>query len=245
MSDLTIIIPAYKAFRFISECVKSIKQSAKGYEVQILIGVDGCRFTREYIMKNDFKGCEVYWFELNAGPYAVKNNILQYAKSDNILFFDADDIMCETMVKETIEGLAKSNLVSFDYVQFNEGSKDFVYKTDAHGCFACKKSLFELYGYFETWRCAADTDFRSMLDFNGVKAEKVSLPMFKRRLHNTNLTKSMTYGMHKPQRLEYWERTRKKIEAKKFPKVEIVEKLHSKILVNCLLPFILLTLLFI
>jgi glycosyltransferase involved in cell wall biosynthesis len=205
MNNLSIIIPVYANQTFLIDCINSIKKASFNYNVQIIIGVDGCDQTAKHIKENRerFNGCEVYLFNRNIGCYSVRNNLLRFANSDNIIFFDSDDMMKDIMILMCLSGLKKSDLISFDFLQFENGTNEYINKSDAHGCFACKKSLFEKYGYFESWICAADSEFRYRLDSKGIKPLHIKEPLFFRRMHTKNLTRSHKYGLHSVQRLHY------------------------------------------
>jgi len=208
MNSVTVIIPVFSNTKFINECINSVKESAKGFDCQILVGVDGCEVTEKHIVKNKyvFSECEVYVFNRNIGCYSVRNNLLAMAKNENVIFFDSDDIMGVDLVKTCLSELEKNDFIVFDFEQFEDGKDKVTYEKDAHGCFACKKSLFETYGYYESWICGADTEFRERLYSFNVHPKHIEKALFKRRMHRKNLTISPKYGMGTAQR-EYHRHT--------------------------------------
>ena len=231
MNSVTVIIPVYSNTLFINECVNSVKESAKGYDCQILIGVDGCEVTERHIKQNKevFSGCEVYVFNRNIGCYSVRNNLLSIAKHESIVFFDSDDIMGVDLIKTCLDELVKSDLVVFDFEQFENGKPKLEYGKDAHGCFACKKHLFELYGYYESWICGADTEFRHRLESYNIKPTHIEKALFKRRMHRKNLTRSPKYGFGTAQREYYRQTIESRLKSGVFTKPVIEHSIYKRI----------------
>jgi glycosyltransferase involved in cell wall biosynthesis len=199
--EISIIIPAFEASEFLEECLTSISKQMNNINYEILLGVDFCLDTLNWIIKNHhkFNNIKYFWFKENVGPYIIKNTLVDFAGSDNILFFDADDIMAPTMIEDFIKNIKTSTIIKFKYCDFNNSSginKPLPNKWYGEGVFGIKKSFFEKLNGFEGWRCAADTEFHLRAKYNKIISKNIPNVSFYRRLHSKNLTiKSSTkYG---------------------------------------------------
>lgn len=195
----SVIIPAFKAQNFIGDCLQSIINSIKNYQVEILVGVDSCTDTLNWFKDKQFKNLRVFWFNNNVGPYVIKNTLSDFANSENILFFDADDIMSVSMIEDFLKNIKFSPLIKFKYCDFNHNTginKPLPNTWFGEGVFGIKKSIFNKLNGFEGWRCAADTEFQLRARNNKIPSKNVSNLSFYRRLHDNNLTtnKNTRYG---------------------------------------------------
>ena len=100
---ISVIIPAYKATKFIDECLDSIKG------VEILVGVDSCQETLDHLIPR--KNIRLFFFTKNVGPYVIKNSLVDEATHDNILFFDADDVLASDVIPEIEKALENKDYV--------------------------------------------------------------------------------------------------------------------------------------
>jgi glycosyltransferase involved in cell wall biosynthesis len=100
----TIVIPTYKNTLYLQECLDSVLLSVKNLDCEIIVGIDGCKETLNYIKTKKFDNrIRFYFFEKNVGPYIIKNSLCSISNSEIILFFDSDDIMNENMVADMLE----------------------------------------------------------------------------------------------------------------------------------------------
>jgi glycosyltransferase involved in cell wall biosynthesis len=175
---LSVIIPAYKATKYIDDCIASIKG-----DCEILIGVDACEETYSHIkhLKN------VYYFKENVGPYVIKNTLVDEAKYDDILFFDSDDVMAEGTIEKIIEALKTKDYVKLSYIDFTNKPllRGNVYNNAVIGI---KKSVFNSINGFYPWRCSADTEITYRLEHNNLSCKTMPDVCYYRRLHKNNLT---------------------------------------------------------
>lgn len=206
MKDLSIIIPTYKNTKFIRECFESILNSIGNYDVEILVGIDACLETLNFLTKNFFdQRIKFYFFEKNQGPYIIKNSLLGLTESDNILFFDSDDIMCKNMIDVLIKNLQNNKVVKPSYIDFVDGKeinlKSKVIKSE--GVFAIKKEIIMKFNGFEPWICGADTDLSFRLVTNGIKFKFIKDILFYRRIHKNGLTSRRDTGTGSEIRRKY------------------------------------------
>jgi glycosyltransferase involved in cell wall biosynthesis len=189
----SIIIPAYKADFFIHECLDSIEKQSyfiNNNEYEILVGVDNCVKTLEKIIeiKNNYRNLNVFMMNINVGPYVVKNTLIPLTKYDNLIFFDSDDIMELFLIEVINKNIKTKKTIRFGYTSFGDINKKG-HRYSADGVFFAKKSIFDVVGYYEGWRCGADTDFRKRVSKH-CGEYTIKEYLFKRRHHPTSLTKS-------------------------------------------------------
>jgi hypothetical protein len=221
----SIIIPAYKAKEFLLDCIVSITNQAVDIDVEILIGIDNCQETKEYIESNKFilKNCKIFYFEENSGPYLIRNTLVSISKYENIIFFDADDIMCDGLINRTIEYLSKYESVRWMFENFyGEINNREINKYHAHGVFAIKKEKIIKINGFQPWRIGADSEFLERSKINGINIFYDDEICFYRRQHDNNQTRNKTTGTGSPARLEVQEKLKKMRKEKNFPNPEIL-----------------------
>lgn len=186
---ISIIIPAYKATRYIDECLSSIKGNV---EHEILIGVDGCEETYNHIKHLE----NVFYFPKNMGPYVIKNTLVDVAKYDKLLFFDADDIMDQGALDRLARVIGLAHYIKLNYINFNNKRERidlFGHKMN-DAVIAIDKHVFNSLNGFYPWKCGADTEFSNRLQFNKVKCIALPDAFYYRRLHGENLTMKSETG---------------------------------------------------
>ena len=176
---ISIIIPAYKATKYIDQCLDSI------HGAEILVGVDGCQETLDHLKnRSDIR---LFFFPENVGPYVIKNTLVDEASNEHILFFDSDDILVEGMIERIDERLAENDYVKLNYVNFHHKIDPKGHKMN-DAVIAIKRSMFNKLNGFQPWRCAADTEFTYRLLHNKLKHKLLDGVAYHRRLHGENLT---------------------------------------------------------
>lgn len=233
MKRISIVIPTFKNTRFIGECLKSIIDSIGDTDSEVLVGIDHCQETLSHFESNQYDDrIRIFFFESNVGPYVIKNTLAEISDSENILFFDSDDIMKPNMVEDILERLRLFNVVRPMFINFFDGEDTSkIEKTTSHmfaeGVFGIKKSVFLSMNGFEPWRCAADTDFKIRLGKNLVLAGKTKSVSFFRRKHESNLTKSKETNFFSDTRKQY----RKMIDEKTYfgPLPELIKEKFKEI----------------
>ena len=207
---LTIIIPTFNSVDFINENLSSVINSMKSLDCEILVGIDNCEKTLEFIKNKTFDSrIKFYLFTKNVGPYVIKNSLTKLSKSEYILFFDSDDIMKESMITEMMEKIPTHDFVKPRYINFkhSEGYQKYINETKSNlygeGVFMIKKDLFLSMNGFEGWRTTADTDFMNRLYKNSRKGGNTKTIVFYRRIHNNSLTQSKPTGYGSKLRSEY------------------------------------------
>lgn len=197
-SKLTIIIPTYKNTKYIDDCLKSIDTNS----CEVLIGIDGCIETKKYFENAEqINNVKVFYFNQNLGPYSIKNTLAKIATSNNLLFFDSDDIMNPNMIDTILNGLERYVCVKPKFEEF--GGKSLKGTTFGEGVFGIRKDIFLSMNGFEPWKMAADSDFMGRLYKKRVSILHTPQILFKRRVHPESLTNRKDTGMHSPLRAHY------------------------------------------
>lgn len=108
---ITIVVPVYNVEKYLSECLDSLL--AQTYEnLEILLINDGSTDDSEAIAKRyeqeNPEKVHVHTKE-NAGPGPARNDGIQMAKGEYILFADSDDICEPNMVADLYEAIKKTD----------------------------------------------------------------------------------------------------------------------------------------
>lgn len=206
---LTIIIPTYNTPEYLEECLTSIINSIQGLYCEILVGVDNCEKTINYIKNKKFDNrIKFYNFDKNVGPYIIKNTLSLISRSDYILFFDSDDIMNSNLISEVLFNKDEYKVIKPMYVNFDGEIKSTTdltkqNKSYGEGVFAINKELFHSMNGFEGWRCAADSEFMGRLYHNDQRILHTRDICFYRRVHPNSLTQSEQTSYSSTLRSEY------------------------------------------
>lgn len=207
-NKLSIIIPAYKAEHYIEQCLNSITNQRCETEVEILIGIDNCRTTLSKLssIKSRYPNLRVYFSKQSVGPYIIRNTLIEMASYDNILFFDADDIMLVNMIDIIFRYHSPETIIRFKYYNFNHGSDYNIHRTKhkdiAHGVFFAPRKVLDKIGGFQPWICAADTEFMERCKRNRVREIRLGRFVFYRRIHKQSLTQNGATSYRSKVRLE-------------------------------------------
>lgn len=181
---ISVIIPAYKATRYIDECLASIQGA------EILVGIDSCQETLDHLKDCNIK---LFYFTENVGPFVIKNTLVDQASNEHILFFDSDDVLIEGVIERIDERLAEIDYVKLNYINFyNKPTTKGHMMSDA--VIAIKRSVFNSLNGFQPWRCAADTELSNRLQHNNLKHSVLDGLAYHRRLHGENLTMKKETG---------------------------------------------------
>jgi len=196
VTDLSVIVPTFNNVDYIDECLMSIIESSKEYNFEILVGIDNCEKTLEYVKNHQDKyhNTKFYLFKDSVGPYVIKNTLTQISNSNNIIFFDSDDIMNQECVPTIMGESEKYGSIRFSFNNFIELNKPYKNKIHAEGVFFIKKSYFNFLNGFEPWKCAADSEFHRRVVKNDIKTCYLNNIMFLRRIHDVSLTNKTETG---------------------------------------------------
>ncbi len=230
--NVSIIISTYKNQDYLVDCVSSIKNQDFDGKVEIILGIDDCQDTLNFVEKNPnlFDGVEVIYFSENSGPYTLKNNLINLSKYEMIVFFDSDDIMLPNFIKTFFKNIKEDNIFRFRYKNFDNESKIFENNEEfAWGVFGLSKSTFKKVGYFQNWRCSGDYEFIKRANFLSVVVNSNFDLTFHRRVHRKSLTKNFSTNFSSEIRKKYQETVVSRIHSKIWEKPEFIKMEHKKI----------------
>lgn len=190
-----IIVAAYKAQRYILQCLKSIdgQNPLAGWEYEVRVGVDGCQPTAKVLQ---LAGRPFYAAGFNQGAYVMANSLIALGPADAYARFDADDYMLPDYLATVIP-------VALDYgiahaahvVRPNSFSKPRV------GQVTFTARTLELLGGFQAARCHSDRDFTRRAavvgcDIQKMRAdERLQKGLFLRNVSADSLTHHPSYGI--------------------------------------------------
>jgi len=227
---ISVIISAYNNNKFILEALNSVESSAKQIDHEILLGVDNCETTMNYLRDNFNslpKKLKVFFFP-KVGTYVIRNTLAKISEFENIIFFDSDDILHENTISESLSVLNNFEVVRYKYRIFNNSfesdkKKQYVKGEVYHtGCFGIKKKTFLSLNGFEPWICAADGEFHWRLKSNQHTSNTTSdIGLYYRR-HGDNLTMAGNTGMNSPLRKKYHSIKNQKIKNNQSGKLEVL-----------------------
>jgi len=227
VNDISVIIPAFNAMKYIEESLDSIeKQNPK----EIIVGVDGCEETLKYIIKikNKYKNLRVFWSKNNIGCYNIRNSLVELSNSTNILFFDADDIMIENTIKMAICELKTHDIVRWKYFKFTDDKKFIPVNNFDKGSFAITKNAWYIMGGFMPWVCSADNEFH-LRSNDFLKIKMLDSHFRAHRRHSESLTQREDTGMKSKLRKEYRKLIKEKYET---PHIETKLFYLEEIIIN-------------
>jgi len=199
--NISVIIPAYKAQKYIEKCLDSIVAQTyfKNNDYEIILGIDGCEETLKKVknIRHKYPRLRVLWCKENKGCYVMTNTLIQQVKYDYIQKFDSDDWMMENMIREMVKALGKKSAV---YSQCYKWNGDISGVQDHHNSILIRRKVYDKLGGYQAWKCAADGEFESRIQrhFEVVKLKK---PLFYYRRHKDSLTKE--YGKNSSKRKGY------------------------------------------
>ncbi|WP_208558910.1 glycosyltransferase family 2 protein [Marinilactibacillus kalidii] len=112
---VSVIIPTYNVERYIEECMDTVL--AQTYEsLEVIVIDDGSTDATPYLLKQYEKNVSLTLNKQNKGQGAIRNQGIEQATGDYLLFVDSDD----WIEKNTIETLVfKAQQTEADLVRFN------------------------------------------------------------------------------------------------------------------------------
>ena len=114
MPSISVIIPAYKARKFLPECLDSIgKQTLRPIEVLVIDDaspepVDD--IVAEFAAKNGFPPIRLIRHEVNRGQAAARNTSIRSSSGDLLAFIDCDDVWAPGHLEQAVGAIYTKNL---------------------------------------------------------------------------------------------------------------------------------------
>lgn len=129
---VSIIIPAYNAEKTIKRCIDSIINQSYHF-LQIIIIDDGSKDRTQEIINNYNDKRIEYFFQNNAGVSTARNVGISHAKSEYIIFVDADDTLPLRAIEIMVDCMRSNSaqLAAFSYeIRKSFNRKDYYYLND-------------------------------------------------------------------------------------------------------------------
>ena len=218
MPKISIIIGAYKAHKFIEECLYSIQSQtaftprASSYskhsissskhsnsyskhssiDYEILIGIDGCQMTLDKVNQIKYEN-----------PGYLKNTKVFYYEQNHGVYITFNSLLTKASGSHVLF-FGADDIMFPDMVEkcFQYGAPLVVRH---HGIQFLEKSVFDITGGFMPWRISADTEHLSRIErYFGQKVPKCEY-LYTYRQHPGQLTKSKGTALNSQLRQTYVE----------------------------------------
>ncbi len=150
--DVSVIVPAYNAERYITECMDSVLSQAGGHRVQ-LIAVNDRSTDRTGELLSRYCGLpDVTLLELHRGGSAARarNEGLLHAVGRYILFLDSDDVLAPGAIDSLLRavGRLEADVVQGGWQYIDEGGTRGAFQRYADAVYVgkCRADRFDLPG---------------------------------------------------------------------------------------------------
>lgn len=200
--DLTVIIAAYNAEKYIEECVNSVLSQKTEYSYKVKITDDGSTDKTRDILKNYKSDIIEIITKKNGGAASARNRALETIESKYVMFLDADDTLEENAVEVFLRNAYKydADVVECGYYFFDDekrfiGKKNCASVTDSAlgvmSGFTCmkiyKSSFFEKISFPEGY-WFEDSVIAMLLFPQTGKAVTLSEVLYNYRLNEGSMT---------------------------------------------------------
>lgn len=137
--ELSVIIPAYNAEKFIHRSVQSVlKQKIEQDKVEILVIENGSTDnTTEVVEKIIKKHENVQLFHSSKGVSNARNMGITQSQGKWVLFLDADDILIENVLLDILKDINKTNSDIYFYGHKNNNQDRVVCDNNQEEVFSC------------------------------------------------------------------------------------------------------------
>ncbi len=174
----TVIVPAYRASRYIEHTLQSLlsQNVTEGDELRITVVCDGCEESFESCRAFASEQVSVVLTEENAGVYGAINLGVKLSRLDSALIgaCGADDLWHPDRLRKTLAlERSKSEGLRCYGCMHSDINEDGALIGEAgrvnSGQFLYSSGVFKRIGLFRPWRCGADTEFIQRARSNGVR----------------------------------------------------------------------------
>jgi glycosyltransferase involved in cell wall biosynthesis len=200
-SQISVIIPCRNATNYLADAVESIRKH--NVSIEIIIVDDGSTDSTANMAKA--LGCTVISIS-HSGLSAARNVGLQNAAGDFILFLDHDDVLtedslnrlCRELENDPDAGLVEAMLEDFVSPELGEEDKKILaprpepYYGLLTGAVLFRRKVFDHSGIFdEKLETGQGVEFMLRVKSKGIKIKRLDFISARRRLHNTNMGRTM------------------------------------------------------
>ena len=195
---VSLIITTYNYAQFVERAIRSaLEQSLSKSEFEIIVVNDASEDATSEILLNYEDSCRIFNLDSNVGLAAARNFGIKKARGQFVVFLDADDyIHSETLRTQRLfltENI-RIDAVSVDYYHVDERGKHMQHVSAETNPIACgimfrKDYLFHIGLYDESFNAREEEDLRIRWEKGGYAIFNVPLPLYRYRMHDSNLTK--------------------------------------------------------
>jgi glycosyltransferase involved in cell wall biosynthesis len=189
---VSVIIPTRGNIDYLDECIKSILDQKCDKEFEILLGVDACAETVEHSKRNPEIYGEVRIFDFTKifGPYVVKNTLANFARYDNLIFFDSDDIMADGALQNFCDSIGDAHFGRLNFIEFETSKENIDEKSNllSGSSIGIKSDPFLKINGFYDWTYGADLEFIGRISYEGFIPAIIPGIFYYKRNHEKSLT---------------------------------------------------------
>ena len=197
MKQLSIIIPAYNAERFIERCIRSLEtQSLDSSQFEIIVIDDGSNDATAQIILNKFDDVKLISRSENMGlPYSVNEGI-KSANSRYIVRVDSDDFVHENFLQYLLFTASENpefDAICCDYIEVDDREirirkVNALKEPIACGILFKSTVLIDLGLYDETMLFNEEKDLMLRFIEGNFQLMRLPLPLYRYRQHDSNLS---------------------------------------------------------
>lgn len=197
---IDMVVPAYKADRFIEESVSSImgqQHLPGGTSIRVIVVCDGCDDTYSVAKNLSSESVLVVMCNENSGAYKAINCGLSLARIDCDLIGTqgADDIMHSRRISQTLQMVKgfKNRTAAFN-CKSNRIDKDgnvlrrLGLNPSNSGTYIYTSNVLKEIGMYKPWWCGADNEYRERFYRIGGRVHQVPRLLHSYRKHKDQLT---------------------------------------------------------
>ena len=129
MTDISIIVPAYNAEKYIKKCLDSLINQTKK-ELEFIIINDGSKDKTEEIIKSYTDSRIKYYKNPNQGIGKTRNFGIEKATGKYLIFLDSDDFLEDDCCEKLFEKVEKDHLdivICDFYKEWEDGRKEEIH----------------------------------------------------------------------------------------------------------------------
>ncbi len=207
---VSLIITTYNYAQYVERAIRSaLDQSLDPSRYEIIVVNDASTDRTEDILENYKDDCRVFNLSENVGLAGARNFGIRKAKGQFVVFLDADDYIHRELLNTQrlfLEENITLDAVSTDYYLVDERGNHIRHVSAEQEPIACgvmfrKDFLFNVGLYDESFRAREEEDLR----IRWLKAYKIYnliLPLYRYRMHDSNLTKDESAMTDAAQKLQ-------------------------------------------
>lgn len=195
---VSLIITTYNYAAYVERAIRSaLEQSLAKSDFEVIVVNDCSTDHTVEVLKNYENEVRIFNLEENLGLAGARNFGIKKAKGQFIVFLDADDYMHKDLLHTEKLFLSENNsldAVSCDYWLVDERGRHIEHINAEEKPIACgimfrKDFLFHVGLYDQSFRAREEEELR-MRWTNKYNIYNIIVPLYRYRMHDTNLTKN-------------------------------------------------------